>query len=128
MRIYGEEKELAFRTVLADVVVVNMISLVLITVIFGLPLNKVSSTGTMTHFFRVVFIVWPWAILKMALFSVVSDTVALTLWYRVRYREVHSFEVASKAALMNLPALILSFMVWIFVTIMNLFFEFIRVV
>ena len=128
MRIFGEEKEMPFRTVFSDIVIVNMISLVIIYVFFGLPLNKISPEGTMNHYFRVVFIVWPWAILKMALFSIVCDTIALTIWYHFRYRDIHKFEIASKAALMNLPALVLSFMVWIFVTLMNLFFEFIRVV
>lgn len=127
-RILSIEIKMDFTTALMDTIVVNVMSLAVIIVIFGPTLARLDATGTQIHFFRVMMITWPQEIIKICLFSIVSDALALTLWYRYRYPQLHYLETAVKGALMNVPALIIAGVSWAFVTIFYEFFKFLRVV
>lgn len=126
-RILGVELKLDFTNALMDSVVVNMISLVLIVVLFGPALARMDTGGTQIYFFRTMMITWPQEIIKICLFSIVSDAVALGVWYHYRFPERHWLEVATKGALMNVPAFVIAGMTWAFVAIIYEFFKFLRI-
>lgn len=127
-RILEPEHGFQFVQVLVDVIVVNMFTLVVIVLIFGPTIARLDATGTMTHFFRVMLITWPQELMKICLFSIVSDAIALSVWYHFRHPQIQWGETLLKGALMNTPALLLAGMLWIFMTLMYEFFKFIRVV
>lgn len=127
-RILGAEIKLDFMTVLMDTIVVNIITLVLIILIFGRGLARIDSVGTQSYYFRTMLLVWPQEILKICLFSIVADAIALTFWYRKRFPTLNPFETAIKGAMMNVPAFIFAGMTWAFVAIMYEFLKFLRVV
>lgn len=127
-RILEPEHKMEFVQVLVDVIVVNMLSLILIVLFFGPTLARLDATGTMSHFFRVMMITWPQEIIKICLFSIVSDALILSAWYYYRYPQIKWQETLIKGALMNVPSLILAGILWIFMTLMNEFFKFIHVV
>lgn len=127
-RILAIEIKMDFTTALMDTIVVNVMSLAVIIVFFGPSLARLDANGTQVHFFRVMMITWPQEIVKICLFSIVSDAIALTFWYRYRYPQLNYLETAVKGALMNVPALIIAGVLWAFLTIFNEFFKFLRVV
>lgn len=127
-RILEPEHGFHFKQVLVDVIVVNMLSLVLIVLIFGPTLGRLDATGNMGHFFRVMLITWPQEIMKICLFSIVSDAIILALWYYQRYPQIKWGETLLKGALMNVPALLIAGMLWIFISLMYEFFKFINLV
>jgi len=127
-RIQDEALGLSFKEVLVDVVIVNMVSLVLIVFLFGIQIARLDATGTSTHFFRTMMITWPQEIIKVSLFSIVSDAVILAGWYAYRYPRLNILTTAARGALMNVPALIVAGSAWIFMTIVYEFFRFLRIV
>jgi hypothetical protein len=127
-RIQDEQLKLPFAQVLVDVVVVNMASLVLIVILFGSQLARLEMQGTMSHYFRTMMITWPQEIMKISLFSIGSDAVLLTAWYACRYPQVNMLTTAVYGALMNVPALIVAGVTWIFVSLMFEFLRFLKIV
>lgn len=127
-RILEENHRLSFEQVLVDVVVVNMASLVLIVILFGTPLARLEMQGTMSHYFRTMMITWPQEIMKVSLFSIGSDAVMLAAWYAYRYPKWNILSTAVYGALMNVPAMLVTGVCWIFVTLMFEFLRFIRLV
>lgn len=129
-RIIGVEREveLDFTTALMDTIVVNLISIVLIVILFGRGLARMDIGGTQIYFFRTMMITWPSEILKICLFSIVSDAIALAVWYHYRFPKLHPLEVALKGAMINVPAFVLSGMLWAFMAILMEFLRFLRMV
>lgn len=125
-RFYEGEIKLSFQTALADAAVVNAISLVLIVVLFGTSLARMSPTGQMGYFFRTMLITWPQEVMKMSLFSIVADALGLAIWYRWRYPQLDPIGTFMRGALINLPALIIAGCAWIFMAVMFEFLHFLR--
>ena len=127
-RMLGVELKMDFVTVLMDTIVVNVISLVLIIVIFGRGLARLDTMGTQIYYFRTMLITWPQEILKICLFSIFADAAALAVWYRYRFPKLGWYETAIKGAMMNIPAFLLAGVSWAFVAILYEFFRFLRIV
>lgn len=127
-RFFEDEIDTNFSTALTDAAVVNAATLVLIMVIFGPALARLDSSGTMYQFFRVVLITWPEEIIKISLFSIVSDALILASWYYFRYPKLNPMTTALRGALMNVPAFILAGVMWAFVAITYEFLHFIKAV
>lgn len=129
-RIADENLKLDWPTALVDTLIVNLISLVLIVVLFGPSLMRIdnSARGNLGDFFKAMMIVWPQEIIKVSLFSIAADAIALTVYYAWRYPRLNLLETATKGAMMNIPALLVAGVSWIFVSIMYEFLRFIRVV
>lgn len=127
-RILGVEREieLDFSTALMDTIIINVISLVLIIVLFGRGLAAMDVSGTQIYYFRTMMITWPQEILKICLFSIASDAIILAVWYHYRYPKLHPLETALKGAMINIPAFVLSGMLWAFLAILMEFLKFLR--
>ncbi len=127
-RIFEDEITTDYATILTDVTVVNGATLVMLVVWFGPTLSQLDSTGTMHHFVRVMLVTWPEEIIKMSLFSIVSDALILAGWYYFRYPKLDPLTTALRGALMNVPALIVAGVAWAFVAITYEFLHFIKAV
>ncbi len=121
-----DEYKVSFNQSLGDVVVVNAFSLVLIVLIFGPVLSRLQTTGTMTQFFHTMLVTWPQEIVKISLFSIVSDAIFIGVWYTFRYSEkkLDPLMLGLRGAMMNVPAFILMSISWAFTEIMRSFFNF----
>ena len=125
-QILEDEYKESFNQTLGDVVVVNMLTLVVIVIIFGPVLTRLQTVGTMTQFFHTMLVTWPHEIVKISLFSIISDAIFLGAWYYFRYSEkrIDPAMIALRGALMNVPAFIVLSISWAFTEVMRSFFSF----
>lgn len=116
-----------FVEVLVDIFSVNMITLILVVLLLGRLLTGLDFNLALASSFRTAMIVLPQTLVKICLFTVLMDAVILVIYFHFRYPKRYDLiDIAFKGGIMNLPALVLAALLWIFTELIHQFLLWIR--
>lgn len=124
--VLGDKLAIPYRTVLLDILSVNMAGVVLLVLIFGPGVVTLDIPVSLQSDPRAGFFLIPDKILLLGGFTVISDAVLLTGLYYVRYPQLPWTWVALNGMAMNLPILLLMTATWMVRQILAEVFYYIR--
>ncbi|PIQ24421.1 hypothetical protein COW36_24530 [bacterium (Candidatus Blackallbacteria) CG17_big_fil_post_rev_8_21_14_2_50_48_46] len=120
-------KDRPVKEVFVDIFAVNMVTLVLVVLVLGRVLVGLDFNMAMVSSFRTAMIVLPQTLVKVSLFTILADAIVLPLYLHIRYPGRYDpVDTAFKAGIMNMPAMLIAAVLWIFTELINEFLLWIR--
>lgn len=124
-KVMSPDSEQSFQEVLSDIIIVNLITLVIVVVLLGSVIATFNFNLALESSFRSAMIFLPQRLMKVLWVTVALDAIVITVLYRYKYPHIDSLTTFVKGAMMNVPALLITALLWIFTSLMNSFLNWI---